>query len=107
MIDGAPGKAVPVAAQRGFAKGAPYSSDHGSAVASLLAGAGVRRVLAADVYGTDPAGGNALAIARALDWLAGKRRQSGDDQSRRPTERGAGQGDRRGGPLRAWWWLRP
>ncbi|MXO60253.1 S8 family serine peptidase [Altererythrobacter salegens] len=71
MIDGAPGKGVAVAAQRGFAKGAPYASDHGSAVASLLGGAGVRRVLAADVYGKDPAGGNALAIARALDWLAG------------------------------------
>jgi subtilisin family serine protease len=28
-------------------------------------------VLAADVYGSDPAGGNALAIVRALDWLAG------------------------------------
>jgi subtilisin family serine protease len=27
-------------------------------------------VLAADVYGTDPAGGNASAIARALGWLA-------------------------------------
>ncbi len=71
MIDGAPGKGAAVAAQRGFAKGAPYASDHGSAVASLLARAGVRRVLAADVYGKDPAGGNALAIARALDWLAG------------------------------------
>jgi subtilisin family serine protease len=42
-------------------------------VASLLAGAGARRVLVADVYGTDPAGGNALAIARALDWLAQNR----------------------------------
>jgi len=73
MIDGAPGKAVPVAAQRGFAKGAPLASDHGSGIASLLAGAGVRRVLVADVYGSDPAGGNALAIARALDWLAQNR----------------------------------
>jgi len=70
MIDGAPGGVVPVAASKGFAKGAPAASNHGSAVASLLAGAGVRRVLAADVYGTDPAGGNALAIVRALDWLA-------------------------------------
>src|SRR5690606_36540192 len=31
MIDGAPGKAVAVAAQRGFAKGAPTPSNHGSA----------------------------------------------------------------------------
>jgi len=73
VIDGAPGQAVPVAAQRGFAKGAPLASDHGSAVASLLVGAGARRVLVADVYGSDPAGGNALAIARALDWLAQNR----------------------------------
>jgi hypothetical protein len=73
VIDGAPGKGTAVAAQRGFAKGAPLASDHGSAVASLLVGAGVRRVLAADVYGSDPAGGNALAIARGLDWLAQNR----------------------------------
>jgi hypothetical protein len=71
MIDGAPGKGQQVAALRGFAKGAPLASNHGSAVVSLLQGAGVRRVLAADVYGSDPAGGNALAIVRALDWLAG------------------------------------
>lgn len=71
VIDGAPGKGEALAALRGFAKGAPVASNHGSAVVSLLAGAGVRRVLAADVYGSDPAGGNALAIVRALDWLAG------------------------------------
>ena len=63
--------------QRGFAKGAPLASRHGTAVASLLVGTGAvrgaapgQRVLAADVYGTDPAGGNASAIARALGWLA-------------------------------------
>jgi hypothetical protein len=71
MIDGGTGKGISTAAERGFAKGAPTPSDHGSAVASLLAGAGARNVLVADVYGSDPAGGNALAIARALDWLAG------------------------------------
>ena len=71
VIDGAPGKAEAIAATRGFAKGAPLASNHGSAVVSLLQGAGVRRVLAADVYGNDPAGGNALAIVRALDWLTG------------------------------------
>jgi subtilisin family serine protease len=69
MIDGAPGKAVPVTRQRGFAKGAPYASNHGSAVASLLTHAGVRDVRVADVYGTDPAGGNALAMTRGLGWL--------------------------------------
>jgi len=71
MIDGAPGTAVPVAATRGFARGAPTPSHHGSAIASLLRSAGVRRVAVADVYGTDAAGGNALAIVRGLDWLIG------------------------------------
>jgi subtilisin family serine protease len=71
VIDGAPGKGQIVSATRGFAKGAPLASNHGSAVVSLLQGAGARRVLAADVYGSDPAGGNALAIVRALDWLTG------------------------------------
>ena len=63
--------------QRGFAKGAPSASRHGTAVASLLVGSGSiqgaatgQRLLAADVYGTDPAGGSASAIARALGWLA-------------------------------------
>ena len=68
VIDGAPASGA--SAVRGFASGAPRASDHGSAVISLLSGAGVRRVLVADVYGGDPAGGNALAIARAIDWLA-------------------------------------
>lgn len=69
VIDG--GSALPVTATRGFASGAPRSSDHGSAVVSLLQFAGVRRVMLADVYGQDRAGGNALAVARALDWLLG------------------------------------
>lgn len=63
--------------QRGFAKGAPAPSRHGTAVASLLVGSGAvrgaapgQRLLAADVYGTDPAGGSASAIARAIGWLA-------------------------------------
>lgn len=70
IIDGAPAKAVPVAAIKGFAEGAPKASDHGSAVASLMRGAGVRTVRVADVYGQDPAGGNALAISKALGWLS-------------------------------------
>lgn len=69
MIDGAPAAAIPVAAIKGFARGAPAPSDHGSAVASLLAGQGVQQIRAADVYGSDPAGGNALALAKALGWL--------------------------------------
>lgn len=66
--------------QRGFARDAPTASEHGTAVASLLVGAGAvqgaapgRRLLAADVYGNDPAGGSASAIARALGWLAARR----------------------------------
>lgn len=70
IIDGGVGKAVPVSGQKGFAEGAPHPSDHGSAVASLLHDHGATRIWAADVYGTDPAGGNASAIARALGWLA-------------------------------------
>lgn len=66
--------------QRGFAVGAPSASHHGTAVASLLIGEGSVRgsapgahLFAADVYGTDPAGGNASAIARALGWLVQSR----------------------------------
>ena len=69
LIDGA--AAQPVSATKGFAQGAPYPSNHGSAVAALARGAGARTILIADVYGTDPAGGNALAIAQALGWLVG------------------------------------
>lgn len=71
IIDGAPGPLTHVGAVRGFAEGAPRPSNHGSAIASLLASAGVRRIAAADVYGADPAGGNALAISRGIDWLIG------------------------------------
>lgn len=80
LIDGAVAAHPSVAGrveQRGFAKGAPSAGRHGTAVASLLIGSGPvqgaalgQRLLAADVYGTDPAGGNASAIARALGWLA-------------------------------------
>jgi len=69
VIDGAPGPAVQVLRTRGFAKGAPVASNHGSAVASLLKSTGAARIRVADVYGTDPAGGNALAIARGLGYL--------------------------------------
>ena len=69
LIDGAPGSQVAVREARGFAKGAPFLSNHGSAVASLLLQAGAREVRVADIYGTDPAGGNALALARGLGWL--------------------------------------
>jgi Subtilase family len=68
VIDGAAAAGLGVTATRGFAAGAPRPSDHGSAVVGLLAGAGVKAIRVADVYGADPAGGNALAIARALGW---------------------------------------
>lgn len=65
--------------QNGFAKGAPSPSSHGTAVAALMVGNGEVKgaragasLLAADVYGTDRAGGNASAIARGLGWLAAR-----------------------------------
>lgn len=66
--------------QRGFAPGAPLASAHGTAVASLIAGRGAVKgaapgaaLLAADVYGSGPAGGSATAIAQALGWMASRR----------------------------------
>ncbi|HEX7849948.1 MAG TPA: S8 family serine peptidase [Sphingomonas sp.] len=68
------------AASAGFASGAPRVNDHGTAVASLITGAGAvrgglpgARIASADVYGSDPAGGNATAIARALGWMVEQR----------------------------------
>jgi minor extracellular protease Epr len=65
--------------QRGFARGAPVASAHGTAIASLIVGQGAIKgvlpgspLLVADVYGRDPAGGNALAIARALGWMSAR-----------------------------------
>lgn len=69
IIDGGVGAGLAVRAERGFATGAPRASNHGTAVAALLSAAGARNLRVADVYGSDPAGGNALAIARALGWL--------------------------------------
>ncbi len=69
MIDGAPAESQGTFVARGFATGAPTPSNHGSAIVHLLQQAGVRDIRVADVYGTDPAGGGALAIARALGWL--------------------------------------
>lgn len=70
FIDGAP--AHPVTAVKGFAKGAPLASNHGSAVTALAYSAGARRILVADVYGNDSAGGNALAITKGMGWLIGQ-----------------------------------
>ena len=64
--------------QHGFVAGAPRPSAHGTAVASLIAGQGPVRgaapgtpLLVADIFGSDPAGGNAMALARALGWMVG------------------------------------
>jgi hypothetical protein len=66
--------------QRGFAFGAPRANAHATAVASLAAGQGKLRgaypgapLLVADVYGTDPAGGNAVAVAKAIGWMVSRR----------------------------------
>jgi hypothetical protein len=72
VIDGGIASSSRLAAQRGFASGAPKASDHAGAIASLLAGAGTTKIYGADVYGSDPAGGSALAIARALGWMQGQ-----------------------------------
>lgn len=62
--------------QQGFAKGAPRAGAHGTAAASLIAardygsaGPGAR-LLAADVYGSTPAGGSASSIVGALSWMS-------------------------------------
>lgn len=67
-------------AQTGFAAGAPAANGHATAVASLISGGpGVRggapgtALYVADVYGRDPAGGSATAIAKALAWLVSLR----------------------------------
>jgi hypothetical protein len=69
VIDGGVRAAPRIVAQVGFATGAPHPDGHAQAITSLLAGAGIARIAVADVYGTDPAGGNALAIVRALGWM--------------------------------------
>ncbi len=73
LIDGGVDGRINVTSARGFASGAPVASKHGTAVASTLAFAGVGRIISADVYGRDPAGGNALAIARAIGWMTALR----------------------------------
>ena len=83
MIDGGvaahPSLANARIEQRGFA-GQVKATGHGTAVASLLVGqaanfAGAARgaqLLVADVYGGAAGNGSADAIARAIDWLAGR-----------------------------------
>jgi minor extracellular protease Epr len=78
LIDGGVGATAFVLRlmQKGFATGAPAADAHATALASLAAGRGRiasaapgAPLYAADIYGTDPRGGNALAVARALGWM--------------------------------------
>ncbi|MGY6519017.1 MAG: S8 family serine peptidase [Lysobacteraceae bacterium] len=56
--------------------GSPRVHPHGTAVASLLVEAAnpatSRQLLAADIYCDQPRGGEVMALAAALDWLAGQ-----------------------------------
>ncbi len=81
IIDGGvPPRTPGLAKQQGFAVGGPRANDHAVAIASILTGgAGVRasapaaQLHVADIYGADPAGGNAAALSRALAWMARER----------------------------------
>lgn len=82
IIDGGVNTQVvaPPIIQTGFATGAPSVSDHATGIASLISGgSGIRAaapgssLFVADVYGRDPAGGNATAIAKAIGWLVSQR----------------------------------
>ena len=82
IIDGGVNTQVvaPPIIQTGFAAGAPSVSDHATGIASLISGgSGIRAaapgssLYVADVYGRDPAGGNATAIAKAIGWLVSQR----------------------------------
>lgn len=71
VIDGAIAGSKRLVSQRSFAAGSK-PSVHASAIASLLTGAGTAKIYGADVYGRDPAGGSALAIAKAIGWMLGQ-----------------------------------
>lgn len=84
MIDGGVGQSPALAAaqieQKGFA-GSPEATGHGTAIASLIVGSNGKFrgaapnavLLVGDVYGGDPASGSALAVAKAMSWLASRR----------------------------------
>lgn len=66
--------------QQAFAAGGVAPNAHATALASLIRGtrairgaAPPARLLIADVYGRDPAGGSATAIARAIGWMVRQR----------------------------------
>jgi len=83
LVDGSAAADPPALArtpmvQRAFAPGGARVTAHATAIASLLAGTGAgfqgaapgATLYVADVYGPTPTGGSALAVVRALGWLA-------------------------------------
>lgn len=84
MIDGGvaqnPALASASIEQKGFA-GAPQATGHGTAIASLIVGSNGKfrgaapnaALLVGDVYGGNPAAGSALAIVKAMSWIAAQR----------------------------------
>ena len=84
MIDGgvaqSPALQSATIEQKGFA-GRPQATGHGTAIASLIVGSNGKfqgaapdaALLVADVYGGNPAAGSALAIVKAMSWIAAKR----------------------------------
>jgi hypothetical protein len=82
LIDGGvgahPSLSGAVAEQRAFSSSSVVTTPHATAIASLLAGRGSgvegaapgAQVYVADIYGGQPTGGSAAALARALSWLA-------------------------------------
>jgi hypothetical protein len=82
LIDGGvgahPSLAGAIAEQRAFSGPSVVTTAHATAIASLLAGHGAdvegaapgAQVYVADIYGGQPTGGSAAALARALAWLA-------------------------------------
>ena len=84
MIDGGvaqnPALASASIEQKGFA-GPPQATGHGTAIASLIVGSNGKfrgaapeaALLVGDVYGGNPAAGSALAIVKAMSWIAAQR----------------------------------
>lgn len=84
MIDGgvarSPALQSAVIEQKGFA-GPPQATGHGTAIASLIVGSNGKfrgaapgaALLVGDVYGGNPASGSALAVTKAMSWIAAQR----------------------------------
>ncbi len=82
LIDGGvgahPSLSGAVAEQRAFSSPSIVTTPHATAIASLLVGRGAgvegaapgAQVYVADIYGGQPTGGSAAALARALSWLS-------------------------------------